>query len=152
MFSNRWVFIFLFLYSIAEAETVNDELGKIFDGASKSFDFPLKQWLDDTIDSRVNQELSCETSFSIAKRNIGNGYFPILNAGIKFTPLGYWFAETILFYYTEQEEQGEWEPDFFYRFGYEDWRPYTFNLLYSNYRGNRSIRVFTSNMTEEATA
>lgn len=141
-FKKIFFFFFLFLSFLAEAgaETINDELRKILDGISKSFDFPLEKRIDNTTDSRVNQELSCDASFSIAKENNGDGYFPILNADIKFIPLGYWFAETVLFYYTEQEEQGEWEPDFVYRFGYEDWRPYTFNFVYSNYTRNRSIK------------
>ncbi len=122
-----------------KADEMEEELKRIFDGASKSFDFPAKEWLESTTDSRVNKELSCDAGFSLAQRNSGDGYFPVLNTSVKFTPLGYWFAETVLYYYTEQEEQDEWEPDFVYRFGYEDWRPYTFSLVYSNYTGNRSI-------------
>ena len=124
--------------SVFGADEFEEELKKIIDGASKSFEFSVEEWLKDTIDSRVNKELSSDTGFSLAKRNSG-GYFPVLNTSIKFTPLGYWFAETMLFYYTEQKEQDAWEPDFVYRFGYEDWRPYAFSLVYSNYTGNRSI-------------
>ncbi len=136
------IFICLFfLVPVCEVKSdeLKEEFEKIIDGTSKSFNFPVEEWIEGTIDSRVNKELLCDTGFSLAKRIGGDGYFPVLNASVKFTPLGYWFAETVFFYYTEEQEQDEWEPDFVYRFGYEDWRPYTFSLVYSNYTGNRSI-------------
>jgi len=39
--------------------------------------------------------------------------------------------------YLERGLQRPWNPDFSYVFGYNDWRPYTFSLVYANYGGNR---------------
>lgn len=39
--------------------------------------------------------------------------------------------------YLEADGKREWNPDFTYSFGYDDWRPGTFALTYDNYGGNR---------------
>ncbi|WOT05059.1 hypothetical protein [Shewanella youngdeokensis] len=56
---------------------------------------------------------------------------------LKYSIIGNWFVSTTLYHYFDQELQQPWNPDFTYVFGYSDWRPYTFSLLYSNYGGNR---------------
>lgn len=59
------------------------------------------------------------------------------NLSLKYVLLGNWFASGTLYYYFDKDQQQPWNPDFTYVFGYSDWRPYTFSLIYSNYGGNR---------------
>ncbi|MGF1776317.1 hypothetical protein [Vibrio nomapromontoriensis] len=59
------------------------------------------------------------------------------NLSLKYVLMGNWFVSGTLYYYWDKEQQQPWNPDFTYVFGYSDWRPYTFSLLYSNYGGNR---------------
>ena len=65
------------------------------------------------------------------------GNTPSLKATVKYNPVGAWFAAGTYYYYKDRELQQDWNPDFSYVFGYDDWRPYTFSLVYSNYGGNR---------------
>jgi len=60
-----------------------------------------------------------------------------LNASIKYNPISYWFLNVTFYKYLNKELQAPWNPDFSYTFGYDDWHPYTFSLIYSNYGGNR---------------
>jgi hypothetical protein len=39
--------------------------------------------------------------------------------------------------YLFPDQQRSWNPDFTYSFGYNDWHPYTFSFVYSNFNGNR---------------
>lgn len=48
-----------------------------------------------------------------------------------------WFVQTTLYRYLQPDRQQPWNPDFTYAFGYDDWRPGTVSLVYSNYAGNR---------------
>jgi hypothetical protein len=132
-------FIFFFNQSASHAQEKKDELSELINGVENSFSLPFQEWLDSKKEKKSLEDLSYNAGFSLAKQNSGVGYFPVLNASVKFTPLGDWFAEALFFYYTEKEEQDSWEPDFVYRFGYEDWRPYALSLVYSNYTGNHSL-------------
>jgi hypothetical protein len=58
------------------------------------------------------------------------------NATLKYNPLSYWFLQTTFYVYMHPEDRAPWNPDFTYVFGYDDWHPYTFSLVYSNYTGN----------------
>ena len=60
-----------------------------------------------------------------------------LTAGIRYNPLTYWFVTASFYKYFYPELQAPWHPDFTYSFGYDDWHPYTFSLVYGNYGGNR---------------
>ncbi len=65
------------------------------------------------------------------------GNTPTVRATVKYNPVGAWFAAGTFYYYKDGDLQQDWNPDFSYVFGYDDWRPYTFSLVYSNYGGNR---------------
>jgi hypothetical protein len=54
---------------------------------------------------------------------------------VRFTPKENWFASVTFYGYLEDRQ--EWEPDFSYAVGYDDWRPNTFSLVYSNYTNSR---------------
>lgn len=56
---------------------------------------------------------------------------------LKYSIIGNWFVSATAYHYFDSDLQQPWNPDFTYVFGYSDWRPYTFSLLYSNYGGNR---------------
>jgi hypothetical protein len=58
-------------------------------------------------------------------------------ASLYYFPVGYWFVNVSLFQYIARREARVWEPDFTYSFGYNDWHPYTFSLVYGNYGGNK---------------
>ena len=60
-----------------------------------------------------------------------------LTATLTYQPLGAWFASATAYHYRDPALQEPWNPDFTYVFGYDDWRPYTLSLVYSNYGGNR---------------
>lgn len=60
-----------------------------------------------------------------------------LATSVKFNLHSYWFFNVTYYTYLNQKTKAPWNPDFSYVFGYDDWHPYTFSLLYSNYGGNR---------------
>lgn len=64
---------------------------------------------------------------------------PTLQAALRWTPWrdSHWFAQLTLLRYLRGERQQPWHPDFTYAFGYEDWRPGTWSLVYANYTGTR---------------
>jgi hypothetical protein len=68
-----------------------------------------------------------------------------VSASFKYNPISYWYISTTFIGYLDFESddiwcpdcRAAWDPDFSYSFGYADWHPYTFSLIYSNYGGNR---------------
>ncbi len=60
-------------------------------------------------------------------------------ASLYYFPVGYWFVNFSLFQYVSRAEALSWQPDFTYSFGYSDWHPYTFSLIYGNYGGNKFV-------------
>lgn len=48
-----------------------------------------------------------------------------------------WFIKVRLLRYLPRSDQRPWHPDFTYSFGYEDWRPDTWSLYYSNHTPTR---------------
>ncbi|WP_237468595.1 hypothetical protein [Vibrio stylophorae] len=60
-----------------------------------------------------------------------------LTLSMKYQFAGNWFVAGTLYHYLKGEAQQDWNPDFTYLFGYDDWRPYTLSLVYANYGGNR---------------
>ncbi len=58
-------------------------------------------------------------------------------ASLYYFPVGYWFVNVSLFQYINRAQSLPWQPDFTYSFGYNDWHPYTFSLIYGNYGGNK---------------
>jgi len=64
---------------------------------------------------------------------------PTLQADLRYTPFADspWFARVVFYRYLHANEQQPWNPDFFYAFGYEDFRPGTWSVVYANYTGTR---------------
>lgn len=62
---------------------------------------------------------------------------PTAQAELRINPATYWFAGITFYRYLYSDRQRPWNPDFTYTFGYDDWHPNTFSLVYGNYSGNR---------------
>ena len=60
-----------------------------------------------------------------------------VTASLKYNPVSYWYINTTFYKYINKGYQASWDPDFSYTFGYDDWHPYTFSLIYANYGGIR---------------
>lgn len=56
---------------------------------------------------------------------------------LRYQPVGYWFAQVQLLAFLQPSRRATWNGDFVYSFGYDDYHPYTFSLVYSNYAENR---------------
>jgi hypothetical protein len=65
------------------------------------------------------------------------GKTPTFRSTITYNPMTYWFSSVTLTGYYDYDYQANWNGDFSYLFGYDDWHPYTFGFFYSNYGGNR---------------
>jgi hypothetical protein len=62
---------------------------------------------------------------------------PTLQAELRYNPISHWFGNLTFYRYLRSDRQQEWNPDFTYSFGYDNWRPNTFSFVYGNYTGNR---------------
>lgn len=62
---------------------------------------------------------------------------PTLQAELRYATRDYWFGAITFYRYLLGDRQRPWNPDFTYTFGYDDWHPGTFSLVYANYSGNR---------------
>jgi hypothetical protein len=64
---------------------------------------------------------------------------PTLQADLRWQPRSDspWFARVVFYRYLHAGEQQPWNPDYSYSFGYDDWRPGTWSVTYSNYTGTR---------------
>ncbi len=60
----------------------------------------------------------------------------VVQVGLKYTPLSYWFVSANFNKYLEADLKKTWDADWSYSFGYDDWHPYTLSLSYSNSGGN----------------
>ena len=131
-----------------EADEEPSEADLIWKGVSSSFHLPIEEW-EENKDKSFLHGLSgnlgfgyplLETPAANIPANATNG--PSNNnmtttLSLKYTILGNWFVSGTLYYYWDADQQQPWNPDFTYVFGYSDWRPYTFSLMYANYGGNR---------------
>lgn len=64
-----------------------------------------------------------------------SGSSPVGFVDLRYSPKENWFANVTLNAYPDGRKR--WEPDFTYSFGYDDWRPNTFSLVYANYTNSR---------------
>lgn len=62
---------------------------------------------------------------------------PTLQLELRYNSPSYWFGGITFYRYLMDDRQRPWNPDFTYTFGYDDWHPNTFSLVYGNYTGNR---------------
>jgi hypothetical protein len=62
---------------------------------------------------------------------------PRISLGFRYSPRDPWFARITAYHYLNEERKAQWNPDFTYSFGYDDWRPGTLAITYDNYGGNR---------------
>ncbi|BDY03418.1 hypothetical protein [Ferrimonas sp. YFM] len=131
----------------AEAKPAEEaEWQGLWKGVTSSFALPLEHLLDEERPwySGLSGNVAAyyplkESVVATSDNNVGGieGTNPSLTATVKYNPVGNWFATLTLYHYFDGDLQQPWEPDYTYVFGYSDWRPYTFSLIYSNYGGNR---------------
>jgi hypothetical protein len=94
--------------------------------------------------------LSLQLTFEMPLRsggsaNLGRGTqgstaaSPNLQALVRWHPIrgSYWFVQGVFYKYLRGDRQQAWHPDFTYSFGYDDWHPDTWSLVYANYTGTR---------------
>src|SRR6185312_9350371 len=62
---------------------------------------------------------------------------PTANLNLRYEPVQSWFASLTVYKYLDERRRQPWNPDFTYSFGFDDYRPYTFGLFYSNYSNSR---------------
>ncbi|MCL1125239.1 hypothetical protein [Shewanella surugensis] len=128
--------------SILREET---EFDQIWQGANSSFDLPFFSWGEETPwYKRWNGNMSLgipltETPATLPPDATSgpSNQNTTASLSLKYSILGNWFISATAYYYFDPDLQQAWNPDYTYVFGYSDWRPYTFSLLYSNYGGNR---------------
>lgn len=118
-------------------------------GAQGSFAVPVEDLYVRRHDSELREVLTGLTVtpglyVPFSSRAVGNGdngvaapTSPALRLNLRYQPVGYWFANVTVHKYLDKAERKPWDPDFTYSFGYDDWHPYTFSLVYSNYSNNR---------------
>ncbi|WP_205729276.1 hypothetical protein [Ferrimonas aestuarii] len=131
----------------SEVEEPEESWEAIWNGVSSSFAVPYGELFDESQpwyagwsgNLAVHYPLKESVMAADPDNNVGGieGTNPSATATLKYTPFGNWFATVTLYHYFDGDLQQPWEPDYTYVFGYSDWRPYTFSLLYSNYGGNR---------------
>ena len=150
-FVKIYYFIAAFV-AIASTAMAADEPSPVSVGILSSFDLPLND-LSDPPEGNFFQRalhgfsgnfaIGVPADLSSQELSTGDGFrsrvgnTPTFKATVKYNPVGAWFAAGTYYYYKDRELQQDWNPDFSYVFGYDDWRPYTFSLVYSNYGGNR---------------
>ncbi|WP_241033866.1 hypothetical protein [Vibrio maerlii] len=124
-----------------ESETFDD----IWNGVNSSFSLPFEEWEDGSFWDRWSANIAFNqplTETEPANLPAGSGqsasnYNQVASLSLKYSIIGNWFVSSSFYYYIDQDQKQSWNPDFTYVFGYSDWRPYTFSLVYSNYGGNR---------------
>jgi len=142
--------VFVALHRGASAEEVT--FREIMRGAMNSFSLPLRDLLKKEYPSEwrnLFHGLRGNVAFNYPLREVPpeggvgqesqgeRGTNMTLTATFTYNPLSYWFFSVTLYKYLRPDYQAPWNPDFSYTFGYDDWHPFTFSLIYSNYGGNR---------------
>lgn len=102
-------------------------------------DDPWRRWLHGlTIGAAFNTPLSLKAAESgSGTQGALTPNSPNFEQTIRYNPIGAWFGMITFYEYILPSLRAPWNPDFTYVFGYDDWRPYTFSLVYANYSGNR---------------
>ena len=138
--------------SVTSAAAEDDEPSPIVQGILSSFDIPLNDITESPeggffkkVFHGFSGNFAVGVPLDMSRTEVldGDGFrgrtgnTPTFKATVKYNPIGSWFAAGTYYYYKDRDLQQDWNPDFSYVFGYDDWRPYTFSLVYSNYGGNR---------------
>ncbi len=140
--------------SPAQAEEAREEAAweRLWQGVSGSFSVPVSDWserkhasfLRNALDGfsgsiaiGVPVQMDTDEAISGAGVRERTGRTATARLTIKYNPISAWFAAGTAYYYTDPNLKADWDPDFSYAFGYDDWRPYTVSLVYANYGGNR---------------
>lgn len=89
-----------------------------------------------TITSAIGLPLNTQTIGGRQSGDLTSGS-PTASVSLRYQPVGYWFAQASFIAYLDPSRRARWNPDFTYSFGYDDWHPYTFSFIYSNYANNR---------------
>ncbi len=121
------------------------EADLIWKGANSSFMLPFETWNTDipwykrwSASVAIGYPLVDTPAVIPANATTGPSNQNLTaSLSLKYSIIGNWFISATAYHYFDKELQQAWNPDFTYVFGYSDWRPYTFSLLYSNYGGNR---------------
>lgn len=131
------------------AEADEETAREIMQGVMSSFSLPLRDLLEEPEEDAGPLDLifdglsgSLSWSYPLDKEPPAEGDGEekrdiTLNANFRYNPISYWFFNTTFYYHLDRDYRQSWEPDFSYSFGYDDWHPYTFSLVYSNFGGNR---------------
>lgn len=125
--------------------TRSESFNDIWNGVNSSFELSLEDWENGSFGDRwsaniaFNQPLLTTepTNLPAGSGQSASNYNQVASLTLKYSIIGNWFASSSFYYNIDQEQKQPWNPDFTYVFGYSDWRPYTFSLVYSNYGGNR---------------
>ncbi|MGF1754244.1 hypothetical protein L4C33_11670 [Vibrio makurazakiensis] len=144
-------------HNLHQEASEDDELDLIWAGVSSSFSFPMNeleeqenwlQGLSGNIGFNLPIDQSDAANIPSGSTNGPTNYNTTATLSLKYTIAGSWFVSTSFYHYLDKDQKQDWNPDFTYVFGYSDWRPYTFSLVYSNYGGNRFSPSDGGNRTE----
>ena len=102
------------LRDLMEEEESDSALDALFKGFSGDF-----AW------SWPMQEEELPDGTGARKRDI------TLNATVRYNPVSYWYFNTTFYHHLDSRFKNDWEPDFTYSFGYDDWHPDTVITSYS---------------------
>ncbi|MBI3248278.1 MAG: hypothetical protein HYZ50_17365 [Deltaproteobacteria bacterium] len=138
--------------AFAQDDTEDETPQEIMKGITSSFALPLRDLLKKEYPSEWRNLFSgfsggfafnAPLQETTPNSNAGSGSQGeratnmTFTASLKYNPLSYWFMNVTYYHYFDENRKASWNPDFSYVFGYDDWHPYTFSLVYSNYGGNR---------------
>jgi hypothetical protein len=105
-------------------------------------------FLKDSLSFRIGYTRCLEKKEAAKETNFGTVGKDYLFLNVHLNPVSYWFFSLTFYRYLTRSKLNPWEPEFSYAFGYDDWHPNTFNLMYSNYSGNRICRGKFTNFSE----
>lgn len=126
-----------------------DAESPVWHGLKSSFSFPAHEFLVAPYDNEWRNAIqgvgvSLAYNHPLMKTETAQGVAgqgetatnDTVQLGLKYTPLSYWFVDAAFIKYLQPDLQKSWNPDWSYRFGYDDWHPYTLSLVYNNTGGN----------------
>lgn len=154
--STGFLMLLLITVSLNAQDTGADKpRGPVAEGFYSSFSFPWQDLLKKKHASEARNLLDGLTigwaiNYPLVRTRYapgtGKGFQGVQDANnlngalsVKYSPAGAWFGMVTLYRYADQSHRAPWNPDFTYVIGYDDWHPYTFSFIYSNYGGNRLI-------------